>query len=152
MTLQWAFLKYKKRRLKSYDPRIVIPWTQIEAWILLYMEADSDYREVTTVCWHKMLSKLQDASTRWMRVIGPLSATISTLLDMQGKPAHPCRWIPGGSSDYVDFAEHPHISDHRMLHLVENSLTQKVWADVADTGIQAGFEEGIPDFEAVNEA
>ena len=137
---------------KGDDPKVIVPWRQIVACIALYAEADDDTKESIRRSWHKDLIKYAVAATRWMRVVGPMGATICTLLDMQWKPLHPCRWMPPQQDHYEDFTTHPHISDHRMLHLIERHLRTQLWCNAADDFTRAGFQEGLPDFAATGKA
>lgn len=73
---------------------------------------------------------MRDSSTRWMRVKGPLSAAIATLLDMGWKPIHPTKWLDRGRQVH-DFVEYPGISHHKVRHLVGNDLTRQLWEEAA---------------------
>ena len=102
--LAWAFRRSNFKKCKSVDPKISLPIKQLSAWMRLYSEADEDKKQRILKCWHKTLRKLQHPGGRWMQARGPLAATICTLLDMEWKPLHPCKWKPK-DEDILNFNE-----------------------------------------------
>ena len=89
MAIEWAFRDSNFKTCKTFDPKVTIPVGQIETWMELFYNANQDKKKIITECWHKALAKLKGDAGRWMRVIGPMTATICTLLDMEWSPTHP---------------------------------------------------------------
>lgn len=100
-----------------------------------------------------MMGKLKDKDTRWMKVRGPMSATIGTLLDLGWRPVHPTSWIPSQNcDDYVDFYENHRVSEHKVIHMIEKDLTKKIWREADDGGTNGGFRKGKPSMHTINRA
>ena len=66
---------------QTTDPRSTAPLDQLVAWVSLYLDADQTMKDSIAECWPITLRKLSQSECKWPKVIGPLSATIATLLD-----------------------------------------------------------------------
>ena len=102
--------------------------------------------------WHKTLRQLQNPDGRWMKVKGPMAATICTLLDMKWKPIHPCKWMPHDSEEIEDFSGVEGVTNHKVKHLAEKHLTDSIWKEAADDNDNGGYEKGKPDLTAASRA
>jgi len=78
-TIQWAFRKSKVTNA-SADPRVRIPYEQVQSWMAMYHRMDLKERKIVTTNWSNKLKRLQSAKSKWMCIRGPIDATIATLL------------------------------------------------------------------------
>ena len=79
------------------DPAIQYPLEIIWQWLQLLYDKAFDTRRYAR-CWMNTLGMFC-GSANWLKVTGPVSATIATLLEAGWKPdAHDCWTYPGGDA------------------------------------------------------
>ena len=86
----------------------------------------------------------------WSKALGPMGATIATLLQLGWNPATPDRWI-----DHKDrlIEINLHDSGNRdVLKEVERRAEEQCWEEAAKHYSGAGLEKGIPSFQAAKSA
>jgi hypothetical protein len=86
--VKWAF-RFGTYKNGSADPRVTMPLAQVRAWTDIWRRASTATRQCIISVWHKSHRILAQAVSKWHLVRGPLSATISTLLDCGWKPVQP---------------------------------------------------------------
>ena len=118
---------------------------QLKDWCKLWAMSSSSQRNEFTQAWREARDRLAstDASKRWKRACGPISATICTLMDHQWLPLSPTIWID------VQGNQKAHIGqsgwrDTAILAFFEKQAAQRLWAKAADGHSGGGLEKGTP--------
>ena len=137
--LQWNFSKTKHQA----DPCIKVPLQQLMTWLRLWNANLGDKSRITER-WHNLHMELHRATNRWQLVRGPMGATISTLLDLGIKPAHPINWI---TSNYALNISHDKHSRHRVEHEVTELILKQIWNKASDQYNGKGLKAAPPDME-----
>lgn len=75
------------------DPEVKCRVTVVKEWLSLWRGMVAEDRASVENLWKKKLPQLQEAATRWLRVRGPVTAVIATLLALQWKPVRPVAWM-----------------------------------------------------------
>jgi len=118
IAIQWALGS-------DSDPAITRPIAQLREWRRLWLEADSDQRKEINKVWMKNHIILKDKD-RWREVVGPLSATMATLLDLGWFPVHPSRWMSQDRNNCFHLTQcESHFST--FLVTIRHQLIAKQW-------------------------
>ena len=129
-TIHWAF-RDGKYTVVSANPRVSMPIDQLRTWMRIWQEADRAKRIRLTKNWHEACGEVAKGS-RWHRARGPLTATISTLIDIKWKPKAHHKWISADGIMVADF----------MARHIETCL----WKETAKARFGSGLETCIPHF------
>jgi hypothetical protein len=121
-TLAWSFRRQHHKLCRSADPRIVMPLGQVRTWMRLWHNANGELRRDIKQCWKTALRKMADKGTRWMRVTGPLTATIATLFDVGWTPALPNQWLTKDKRQTATFDDDEGVSQYHICHCIENDI------------------------------
>ena len=66
---------------------------RIKTWIAIWQKLSRFEKGEATVRWHKMYAHIQKLKNKWMAVRGPMSATITMLIEHGFRPTHPISYM-----------------------------------------------------------
>ena len=121
------------------DPGRTMMVQQVEAWFQLKKRWVGK-EELLERTWGLTVHRLEEASSRWQMVRGPLAATVAYLLDMG--------WQPRGSDEWLDTHGTKHTihtpqQEGRVLDLLQQTYQKEVNHRIA-TGLAAPeLQEGV---------
>ena len=121
------------------DPGRTMMVQQVEAWFQLKKRWVGK-EELLERTWGLTVQRLEEASSRWQMVRGPLAATVAYLLDMG--------WQPRGSDEWLDthgtkHTRHTPQQECRVLDLLQQTYQKEVNHRIA-TGLAAPeLQEGV---------
>ena len=121
-----------------------MPMGQVRSWMRLWKNAADDLRKDIKEVWKIGLRKMAEEKTRWMRVKGPLTATIATLMDAGWAPVLPHKWLTRDKSQTASFDAIDGVTQLHVCHVVENDIIEKVWRNVAEAHCGQGLGRGGP--------
>ena len=112
--IAWAYRNQPSRHCRSADPRIVMPLGQVRTWMRLWKGGGDLIKDQIRQVWKIGLRRMADEPTRWLRVTGPMTATIATMMDIGWAPVLPNKWLnPDRSSvatfDAIDGVTQKHV-------------------------------------------
>ena len=142
--IRWAFRK-GKRSNASADPRVCIPYDQVQSWIAMYHRMDPNARRDTHRNWNSKLKRLRQAKSMWQCVRGPADATIATLLQAKWAPRTPSTWNSPDGKPY-SFNLKEGITHHQVLYAFREGLEQDLWTHASKASRGSGLEDGLPHF------
>ena len=129
-----------------HDPVVMAPAVVIKDWAFLWGHAKS-HRAVIVKEWFKAVKRLKGPG-KWLRVKGPLGATICTLRDLGFHPDQPNEWrTPDGvtwkfNDKLMDLPVHYYASA-LMQYTIKNT-----WVKASEHRNGKGIAEGV-DFEVL---
>ena len=100
-----------------------------------------------------MLPGLAKHPKRWLVTKGPMSATISTLLDLGWKPVAPDKWlVEDGGGRYEATLGAGHFAKPQVLRAAQEAAVRRLWESAAEHSCGKGLEEGPPSLRAAKSA
>ena len=123
------------------DPGRTLMVQQVEAWFQLKKRwtGKEDLLERT---WGLTVQKLEEASSRWQMVKGPLAATVAYLLDLGWQPRDSDEWLDTRGARHT---MHTPQQECRVLDLLQQTYQEEVDRRIA-TGIAAPELKGGVDW------
>ena len=94
--------------------------------------------------WTKAYRTIAAAGNRWLRVRGPITATIATLLDRGFKPLSPTQWLTPDGQYISNFDHEPGISQYHVLDQIQRMLELKQWEAASSHHNGSGLASGLP--------
>ena len=123
------------------DPGVAIPIQVLSSWIELWV-THTDQRSRIRRIWPRLLWNLRDSNTRWMKVKGPIGATIAVLLDARWRSVHPDGWmLPEPCDDYWPIVTEGH--QQGLIDHFAQTLASNLWNAASRFFEGAGVERGI---------
>ena len=150
--MAWAYKRQHHKHCRSADPRIVMPMGQVRTWMRLWKDSGDDLKKDIKEVWKTALRKMADQNTRWMRVRGPLAATIATLMDIGWTPALPNKWLTSDKSMIATFDAIDGVTQYHVCHSIESDIHNKMWRHAAEGYCGRGLQAGIPILEPAMKA
>ena len=150
--IAWSFRRQHHKHCRSADPRVVMPLGQVRTWMRLWKNADETVKDDIKKVWKIGLRRMADEQARWMRVTGPMSATIATMMDVGWAPVLPNRWLTKDKSAVATFDAKEGITQMHVCHIIENDILDKIWKHAADASCGRGLQTGYPLFEPIAKA
>ena len=134
----------------TQDPMVELCVDQVGLWLQLWEQASMEERLGIIVAWRTARRQLEavQASQRWCRVRGPLSATITVLLEFGWAPTLPQQWMaPGwtaeGGGQVATMSGDPSDRAHIVAEF-RASVAQHTWEQAARHHNGAGLQEAPP--------
>ena len=116
-------------------------------WTKVWTQSDSHARQQIVVTWRKLRDKLtpmQD-SRRWSHVTGPISATISALLENNWMPYQPDCWHDKELGEVANL-NHVTYANAAIVNAFRISVYRRSWRKASEHFAGGGLEEGPPSF------
>ena len=131
------------------DPFIKCPLEQIDTWIQTWNDATATDRHDARVTWQRCLTKYLTTG-KYLNSMGPVAATINSVLRAGWKPARPDLWqVEEGTN--IEVTKLP-LAKFQIIARAQHDLQVKVWAKAAAHEHGGGLETGIPSFQAARDA
>ena len=123
---------------EGQDPSIKTRQEVVTTWLGVW--AHEHMRPRLRLAWKRIRPNLEDARVRWLRVVGVISATIATLLDIGWDPLEPDLWSDlRGDTWQID----PSVGAHLVLDLIATDIQKAIWAKASRHYAALGLESGV---------
>ena len=76
---------------------------------------------------------MADGPTRWLRVTGPMTATIATMMDIGWAPVLPNKWLNQDKTAVATFDAIDGVTQKHVCFVIENNINKNMWKHASDT-------------------
>ena len=142
--LQWRLGRHR-------DPAIALPVEQVKMWIRLWERASKRQRNEIRLAWARGMHRVLLGGVRWMKVTGPMQATMAVLGGIGWRPVAPDKWIDAAGDQYAELGWSP-FANASILDTLTVAFERAAWVSASSHFLGRGLESGTPVLEPARSA